>query len=43
MTDAAEVVTSRLRGQAGYCDTSSPFYAVLLRRMADDVDARGPT
>jgi hypothetical protein len=43
VTDPAEVVTTRLRGQAGYCDTTSPFYAVLLRQMADDVDARGPT
>ncbi|HEV2309618.1 MAG TPA: DUF2332 domain-containing protein, partial [Acidimicrobiia bacterium] len=43
VSDAADVVTMRLRGQAGYCDAASPFYAVLLRRMADDVDAGGPT
>lgn len=43
VSEAADVVTTRLRGQAGYCDSTSPFYAVLLRRMADDVDAGGPT
>ena len=43
MSGAAEVVATRLRGQAGYCAGRSPFYAVLLTRMADDVDAGGPT
>lgn len=35
---------ARLREQAGYCrDLGSPFYEVLLERVADDVVAGGPS
>ena len=43
MTGAADVVAGRLRGMALYCIGRSPFYAVLLDRMAEDLSAGGPT
>jgi hypothetical protein len=45
MTERAgpERLAERLSGQAAYCEASSPFYSQLLRRMADDARARGPT
>lgn len=37
-------MVSRLREQAGYCrDLGSPFYEVLLEKVADDVVAGGPS
>ncbi len=38
-----ERLAGRLRGQAAYCDQYSPFYSRLLRHMADDALAEGPT
>jgi hypothetical protein len=45
MTEPHAEIAGRLRGHAAMCNEPgySPFYAVVLERMADDVDADGPT
>jgi hypothetical protein len=45
VTDARAEVAGRLRGHAAMCREPgySPFYAVLLDHMADDVEAGGPS